>query len=189
MKRLLLMLAVILVPVVAVCEVVNIGGVDYPRDPFLTPQQQRGLFLEIEKEWAQLHNKPKQNTQDKGIKNEELTVQAEGERQVNPANEQAFPGLNVEAVLTSLDMNGQVRKWILVNGNLLREGNKIGNITIEKITSEGVLVRWNGENRIIDVERGQRGLQAKEGLKTSENKKKDEESRSVVQQKLGHDAE
>ncbi len=148
MRRSFLLLVVLMVPVLGRAEVVNIDGVYYPRDPFLTHQEQVKIFEEIKKEWLEFHRKlqPKEP----GIESKKEVVRVEPEPKVEEERPE-FPGISVDAVLSSVDINGRLTKWVLVDGKLLQEGDDFNNITIEKIGDDWVVVRWMGQNKRIGV--------------------------------------
>jgi len=139
------MVILLVLPVCVWADVVKIDGVAYPRDPFLTPQEQVKIFEEIRKEWTEFHRK----LQPVVVKKQsELPVVTVPEQ---PTREAKFPKISIDAILSSLDIDGHVTKWVLIDGRLLREGDVLDNITIEKIASDRVVVRWMGKDREVKV--------------------------------------
>ena len=173
MRKVLLALVLVMIPLITHAETLNIDGTAYPRDPFLTPREQIEIFQEIKREWLEFHRKSQPETEDAIV--EKPTEPTNKETDI-ANNKPEFPGLSVDAILSSLDINGNITKWVLVSGKLLREGDIFNNIAIEKIGNDWVVVRWMGETKRIKIGEKNGGVKEKSAQRDSEETRTTQES-------------
>jgi hypothetical protein len=145
--RRLLVLVFLIFPLTCWADTVVVDGVLYPRDPFLTHEEQVKIFEEIKKEWIEFQNKfaPKSDNVAPEAKIEEVP------NVVEPSNPPKYPDIRVDAILSSIDINGRVKRWVLIEGRLLQEGDHLGKVIIDKIENDRIIVSWMGERREVKV--------------------------------------
>ncbi len=165
MRKILLMIIAILFSSLVWADTVVVDGISYPRDPFLYPGEQIKIFKEIKEEFqSRLVSSLEGRTKTDKV----LGVVEPEDREDVKVKPVEFPDVKVDAVLSSVDINNKIKRWVLINGRLLQEGDVLGKVRIDRIGNDEVVVQWMGIEKRIRV--GEHGGSSEVGKRKDESR-------------------